>query len=204
MVKNLPVSTLFMTISELFLSAVLALPLPSNPYHWEDPIQRKARVEEVARQAWTVAEQNPMRAWSTVEGASLIVTVLWHESGRFDIGTYTGLKRGDHGHSVCYGQINRGAWPLIVKNWNTVSDDPTPAFPAGLLGGTGVKACITSSWIVLREWSGCGGDRSSVQGAASILMGYGTGRTCRPGNWALNRAFVWNKLVTSATIEPEI
>lgn len=100
-------------------------------------------------------------AWATF-------TKMWWESGRFSLAVHSGRKRGDHGKSVCLGQIMHGGESLV---------------------GTDLKHtrnCVrrVMAFLIMHQ-NGCLSHSAKVTAytMAMIYAAYGTGRTCNPNHW---------------------
>lgn len=167
--------------------------------------QRRDRIAMIAdvtaTQAPISAEEHGWR-WSANDLALAAFTKMYYESGRFNLLIHQGKVRGDHGHSVCLGQIMNGGNRLVGDDRESTTRCVAEVMRHLILHQ---RRCLNentppSSWAM-----------------AKVFAGYGTGFSCsantwmpkkdEKGNlvkdhWALERAATWWKLRSESLVEP--
>lgn len=137
--------------------------------------------------AVAVEAERASEPWTPADRAALLLTIGLGET-RMSEEAQLGLRRGDHGRSLCVMQVHRNAWAAL-RPWLTV-EGMSPEH--GSVLGAGLPACMRAAGSVLDAW---GADRGSPYEArlARIIEGYGTGKPLgdEPPPWALERAETW-------------
>lgn len=174
----------------------------------ETPEERRVRISMIAD---VIATQAPLSAaehgwrWSTSDLALAAFTKTYYESGRFNIDIHNGHVRGDHGKSVCLGQIMFGGNTLVGTD------------------RAATQRCIAEVMRhLIMHQRRCLNENSkpSPWTMAKVFAGYGTGYSCDPDewmpkkdehgdivkdHWARNRAATWwtlRKKAMEVTADP--
>lgn len=106
--------------------------------------------------------------WSKSDLAWAAWTKMYHESAHYKIEIHNGKIRGDHGKSVCLGQIMGGSEALVGTDYDST------------------KRCVQRVMSILAyHQNRClyQSTGPSVRAVAKIYAGYGTGHSCDPKKW---------------------
>jgi hypothetical protein len=165
----------------LFLAA-LRLPEPYYPPGAcpETGAQRALRLSVIALaiEAETADADGWHEGWSREDWAWMALVKTWWESGRFRLEVHDGRKRGDHGRSVCVGQIMNGGPDLVGTDYEST------------------RRCYREVLRILhlhqmrcRVWAPTAG------GVTRVFSGYGSGYACS-SEWSSSRqrAGMWARL----------
>lgn len=149
-----------------------------------DEPHRTERLAVIASAVVTETEKPPAGwPWSSEQLAWAVVAVTYHETG-FKRAAHIGTSRGDHGRSVCLGQIMGGGDDLVGE------------------GRPATRRCIRRvAEILALHARGCvyrPGPRPQTWQMARAFNSYGTGRTCKPARWSWQRAGTWARLARFA------
>lgn len=137
----------------------------------EDPISRRDRIQMIAD---IVEEQSSIRAqefgwmWTVDDYATAAFTKMWYESGRFRLRVHNGLTRGDHGKSVCLGQIMYGGNKLVGTDRESTT-----------------RCVVEVMRHLAMHQRRCLNERTPATSwsMAKVFAGYGTGHSCSEGAW---------------------
>jgi len=157
------------TLKAKLLALMLSMPSPWGAT--ETPQERGARLDTIAEAI--IQETKPqgqwLPSWTHRDRAALALVLTYHESGRWRRDVHDGTKRGDHGRSVCLGQIMSGRW-IDRALWRSL--------PGVSLAAT--RNCIrTTLHYLSRARRMCAsGEGPSAAAAAKTFTMYGTGHQC--------------------------
>jgi hypothetical protein len=189
------------------LTAIDTLPEPwympgENPETIEQRETRLTMISEVIAEQAPIAKKQFGWFWSSDDLALAAFTKTWYESGRFKLNVHSGKARGDHGKSVCLGQIMNGKKDLIGVDRQSTSrcinevmkhlsmhqkrclNEKTPASQfamAKVFAGYGTGySCDASAWMPIKDSSG----QKVTDQNGNIVKDH----------WAAQRARTWWKL----------
>lgn len=206
------------TYNRTQMATFLVQKAQSMPDSWHDkndrdqetPEARDARVRMIGE---VVAEQAPIAKaqydwfWSVDDLALATLTKIYYESGRFSLRVHQGLKRGDHGHSVCLGQIWGGKTRGPEKIVGTDRESTARCINEVMRHlSKHQNRCLNPSnpintWTVAIVYAGYGtGHSCSATASMPVKDEHGqpvidpkTGKQKRDP-WAQNRARTWSSL----------
>lgn len=179
---------------ELTLQSRMELVASNLPADWasehqaiETSQERESRLKTIVEAITQETQKNNDNwFWSKDDLAWAVFVKAWNESSRFSLAVHQGKFRGDHGHSVCLGQIWDGGKSLIGTDLEST------------------KKCINKIIFHLtKHQNRClnKNDPPNAWNMAKVFAGYGSGYSCNASiknkdgqKWALQRAFMWEKL----------
>lgn len=148
--------------------------LPAPWIHPNKPVDESAeqRSDRIQMIADLVAEEAIQRSeefgwyWSPEDLAMAAFTKMWYESGRFRLKVHNGKIRGDHGKSVCLGQIMHGGNKLVGTDRDSTRRCIVEVMRHLVKHQ---RRCLNPNYAP-SPWS-----------IAKVFAGYGTGHSCSEG-----------------------
>lgn len=133
--------------------------------------QRRERIQMIADVVEMLAPIEKAEfgwVWSSDDLALAAFTKMWYESGRFRLKVHNGTIRGDHGKSVCLGQIMYGGNKLVGSDREST-----------------VRCVIEVMRHLVKHQRRCLNEVTppSAWAIAKVFAGYGTGHSCSEGAW---------------------
>lgn len=145
----------------------IATTLPGPYVDSEDHDSRISRIKTISR---IIAEESFVHInwqWSPRDLGLATFVKTWNESLRFKLEVHNGKMRGDHGKSICLGQIMNGDKSLVgVDEVST-------------------RKCISRviDILIMHQIRCTNHKPPALWWMASIYAGYGTGHSCDPNAW---------------------
>ncbi len=172
-------------LSSLILAAILHLMPAPSPAWDETPSQYQARAQLIAEAIASASDGKRQRAMA-------IVVVFWGES-RFSPLIHAGVRRGDHGKSLCLGQHKQ--LTRTEEQWEAL---------AGVTLEATTRCARATGDALVKAWHYCK-SLDGRSGYAEAMTLYGSGRTCRPEEtpWASifrDRGDKWTRLMARALL----
>ena len=161
------------TLREFLSERAIEAPGPwyapgTEPETSEQRASRLRMIVDVIVTSAPVAAKEYDWFWTPTDLAIAAFTKTYYESGHWDIKIHNGTKKGDHGHSVCLGQIWGGGKKLV----GTDRAHTTACIMAVMKHLAFHQHRCLNNTTPINWWS-----------VAQIYSGYGTGWSCKAGIW---------------------